>query len=106
MARRYTPRRAAARWLEGAPEYVLDVFDHGPKVCDRYDVWFGGSQLDDTLLEHRKVLFLGMSANPTSPIGVSMWGEVHAHHRPSHRRIRWLDLPENIRQHVAARVKE
>lgn len=106
MARRYTPRRAAARWLEGAPEYVLDVFDHGPGTCDRYDVYFGGSMLDDTLLTYRKVMFLSMSANPSSPIGVSMWGEVEASYRLSHHRIRWLDLPENIRQHIAARVKE
>jgi hypothetical protein len=106
VTRPYTPRRAAKRWLEGAPEYVLDVFDHGPGTYDRYDVYFGGSLLDDSLLKLREVHYLAMSASPTHPHGFSQCGCVRASYRPSHHRIRWLDLPENIRQHVAARVKE
>lgn len=106
MSRRYTPRRATKRWLEGAPEYVLDVFDRGPSLFDRYDVYFGGSLLDDTLLRLREVHYLAMSDNPTHPQGYSLWGCVSASYRPSHHRIRWLDLPENIRLHVANRAKE
>lgn len=106
MTRPYTPRRATKRWLEGAPEYVLDVFDHGPGTYDRYDVYFGGSMLDRTLLKQREVYVLSMNSNPTHPQGFSLWGVVSASYRPAHHRVRWMDLPENIRQHAAARVKE
>lgn len=102
----YRPRRAGKRWLEGAPEYVLDVFDNKGKTCDRYTVLFGGSLLEPTLLEHRKVFMLSMSDNPTHPQGFSQWGEVSTNWRPSHQRIRWLDLPEHIRGHVIARATE
>ena len=36
--RPYRPRRATKRWLEGAPEYVLDCFDNRGKTVDRYTV--------------------------------------------------------------------
>ncbi|MFZ3014378.1 MAG: hypothetical protein WA045_11800 [Nitrospira sp.] len=100
---KYRPRRAGKRWQEGAPEYVLDVFDH-PKFADRYTVLFGGSMLDPQLTKDRKVYCLGLSDDPTSPNGFSMWGECPASWRPSHRRIRWLDLPQHIRDHVVARA--
>lgn len=101
------PRRAGSRWLEGAPEYVLDVFDNKGRTADRYTVFFGG-----TLAEPGTVHYLGMSDNPHSPQGVSMWGYGPAHdlagfrHRRLRERIRWTDLPENIRAHVLARVAE
>lgn len=100
----YRPRRATKRWLEGAPEYILDVFDWGPECVDRYWVLFGGSLLEPALLDLRKVFALSMSAQPDHPMGVSMWGETPARYRPAHRRIRWLDLPENIRAHVVRRA--
>jgi hypothetical protein len=71
----YRPRRAAKRWLAGAPEFILDCFDNKGKTSDRYTVLFGGSLLEPHLLQHRKVFYLGMSECPGSPQGISMWGE-------------------------------
>ena len=102
--RTYTPRRANKRWLEGAPEFVLDVFDNKGKTADRYSVLFGGSLLEPELVKMRKVFVLDMSPHPSHPLGVSLWGEADASWRPAHHRIRWMDLPENIRQHVIARA--
>lgn len=102
----YRPRRATKRWLEGAPEYILDVFDNKGKTADRYTVLFGGSMLEPKLLEDRKVYFLGLSGAPSHPQGFSQWGEISASYRPARDRIRWLDLPEHIQRHVIARVTQ
>lgn len=106
MSHQYRPRRAGKRWLEGAPEFVLDCFDNKGKTIDRYTVLFGGSLLEGELLKHRKVFYLGMSNSPSHPQGFSMWGECDASWRPSRQRIRWTDLPEHIRQHVVARANQ
>jgi hypothetical protein len=108
MPETYTPRRASRRWLEGAPDFVLDCFDH-PKFGDRYTVMFGkelmptrGSYADSS------IAYLGMSADPTHPQGVGMWGEMEAYdamqyrYRNKHRRVRWQDLPERVRACVIA----
>ncbi len=50
-----------------------------------------------------KSCFLGCDDNPTSPAGVSMYGEVDALKRLTHKRIKWLDLPEKIREHIKER---
>ena len=100
----YKTRRAVKRWLDSAPEYVLDCFDNKGKITDRYTVLFGGSLLDPALLKDRKVFILGMSGAPTHPQGISMWGESSAAWRPSRERVKWLDLPENIRNHVVSRA--
>lgn len=115
MNHHYTPRRAGKkRWLEGAPEYVLDVLDSkGPG--ERYTVLFAGSLLiRESAAGNRRgrviVPFLGMSDAPSHPQGVSMWGEMDARDAAAYRyrcgkeRIRWLDLPEHIRAHVIARA--
>lgn len=104
MAGTWKPRRAGKRWLEGAPEYVLDCFDNKGKTADRYTVLFGGSLLENELLKLRRNQYLGMSDAPNCPLGVSMWGECDGAWRPSHERIRWMDLPEHIRKHVIARA--
>lgn len=100
----YKPRRASKRWLDQAPEYILDCFDNKGKTADRYTVLFGGTLFEPKLLKERKVMFLGLSEAPSHPMGVSMWGECDAAWRPSHQRVRWLDLPENVRNHVIARA--
>jgi hypothetical protein len=100
--RAYKPKRANKRWQEGAPEYVLDCFDNKGQTADRYTVLLGGSQWDPKM--GRYVECLNMSDAPTHPQGVSMCGTFDAAVRPSHRRVRWLDLPEHIRQHVIDRV--
>lgn len=97
----YRPRRASKRWLEGAPEYILDCFKDGD-----YWVLFGGSLFDPHLLKDRKVHMLELNSMPTHPLfGVSMWGVVEASYRPSHQRIRWLDLPQNVREHIVYRAE-
>lgn len=122
---KYTPRRASKRWLEGAPAYVLDVLDNKGQTADRYTVLFTfpyayaldakGNFLGEGVrgaYAHTHIPLLGMSGAPTHPQGVSMWSEIKAHeaaayrYRCKHHRIRWLDLPENIRAHVIARVTE
>lgn len=112
MVKQYTPRRAGLkRWLEGAPPYILDVLDSkGPG--ERYTVVFGADFMPrrGTYAESR-VAFLGMDDSPTGAHGVSMWGEFGAYecamyrYRCKHHRVRWLDLPENIRAHVIARAE-
>jgi len=101
----YRPRRSSKRWTESAPEYVLACYDNGGKTCDRYTVLFGGSQWEPEL--GRNVFYLGISGAPTHPQGFSQWGEMPAYNRAAcGKHVRWLDLPEHIRQHVAARVQE
>jgi len=100
----YRPRRASSKWLDGAPKYILDVFDNGGKTTDRYTVLLGGDLLDPHLLKDRLVHCLIMDSAPWHPQGVSQWDEWSAGFRPHHQRIRWLELPENIRNHVIARV--
>lgn len=101
------PKRSRARWREGAPAYICDVFDsRGPG--ERYTVFFTGEgwigEMDP------RVPFLGMDNSPTHPQGISMWGELKPHEFAAYRRhfgrhrIRWCDLPEHIRAHVIARA--
>lgn len=111
MSKKYTPRRASKRWLDGAPEYVLDVLDNKGKTADRYTVLFCGSLLDtDGTYAGTIIFYLAMSDAPTHPQGFSQWGELSAYeaaqyrYRDKHQRVRWLDLPEHIRKHVEARA--
>jgi hypothetical protein len=115
--RTYTPRRAGKRWLEGAPHYVYDVFDNKGETADRYTVilggpfmmiWPGGSPSPGNTW----MSVLTMSEAPTHPLGVSMLGEYSAatiadyRYRQVRYRIRWMDLPAPIREHVIARCEE
>ncbi len=98
----YRPRRAGKRWMEDAPEYILDVF----RFPHTWIVLLGGTMLDPELLEARKVYCLELNECPTSPnMGVSLSGEWNTWFRPSWRRIKWLDLPEEVRRHICARVE-
>lgn len=120
---KYRPRRFGKRWSEGAPDYVLDCFDDKGDG-ERYTVMFGGEFIFHTTKEgpcgegpdtyaNTYVQYLGMNDCPTHPShGISMWGELAAHqaaayrYRVKHRRVRWLDLPQHIRDHVVARATE
>lgn len=113
MMKKYTPRRAGKRWRESAPEYVMDCFDNGGQSCDRYTVLFCGSLLiSDGTFAETYVPYLSMSGAPSHPQGVSLLDEMRAYeaadyrYHCKHHRIRWLDLPEHIRNHVMARVEE
>lgn len=102
---KYQPKRSRKQWLEGAPEYVLAVYDNGGKTADRYTVLFGGSLWDESM--GSTVQYLAMSNNPTHPQGVSMWDTCQCYVRSVHgKHIKWLDLPENVRQHVISRATE
>jgi len=109
-SRAYQPKRSRARWRECAPSYICDVFDDGGNG-DRYTVAFTGLEFS-TDAARPAVHYLGMSGAPTHPQGISMWGALEPRDfaryraRNSRHRIRWLDLPENIRAHVVARVSE
>lgn len=101
----YCPRRASARWMEEAPEYVLSVHDNGGRSFDRYSIFFGAPLWESSM--GRKVPGLFLSEIPNSPQGFSIWGEVESHDREaSGKKIRWLDLPENVRKHVISRANE
>jgi hypothetical protein len=102
-------RRAPARFLQGTPGCIADVFDE-PGTCDRYTVFMHG------VCEYRgdlRVAYLGLSDNPSHPQGVSLWGEMSLHDFRSFRytrarkhRVAWADLPEAVRKHIEARVAE
>lgn len=101
----YQPKRSTARWLEGARPYILSVHDSGPDDNDRYTVFFGWPLWQPSM--GRTVPYLGFNATPTSPnMGVSQWGEAPSQDRgAAGKKIRWLDLPEELRNHVIARVE-
>jgi hypothetical protein len=107
---RNKPRHAGARWREGAPAYVLDCFDHGTdEFADRYTVFIAAENKDARGVWC--VPYLALSADPCHPQGVSLWGEMVQYDaadyrcREGKRRIRWLDLPKNVRAHVARRME-
>lgn len=111
--RTYSPRRASAQWLQGAPSYVLDVWDNGGRTADRYTVFLYGQGhgFPGDNPGTARVEYLAMSGDPTSPQGFSQFGEMTAGQRAGfayartagNRRIRWLDLPAHIQAHVIAR---
>lgn len=103
---RYQPKRSAARWLEGAPEYILACYDNGGQTCDRYTVIVGGSLYDPRLADSRRAPCLCLSEHPAHPHGVSMWGEVFCGDRSAFgRHVTWLSLPERVRSHVVFRCE-
>lgn len=109
MPHSYTPRRAPRRFMEGAPDYVLDVLDHGEESgADRFTVFFGPRVCGDTFADS-SFLYLGMSEAGRA---VSMFGEMNAldmrryRETQRRRRIRWQDLSPESRAHVVARWQE
>jgi hypothetical protein len=102
--RSYTPRRAGKRWLEGAPDYVLDCLDNKGKTCDRYTVIFGKQFMNVGPNGECWLSLLDMSSNPFHPQGVGMSSEYRAHeiaafrYRSSHHRVKWSDLPELVQK--------
>ncbi len=74
------PRAASKRWLEGAPKYVIDVFDGGVAVADRFTVFFRAE--DDV----GSISYLGLSCNPTHPQGFSQWGHIPYHNLARYRK--------------------
>ena len=112
MNRRYSPRRAGKRWLEGAPSYVLDVFDH-PQFADRFTIFFAGSEAihlradgsyGEGCGEYHRTWIRGLGTSETGHVSGSLEMEAYQvaqyRYRNGKRRIRWLDLPEATRRLV------
>lgn len=101
--RTYRPRRAGARWREGAPAYILDCFDD-PREIDRYTVMIYDPDEVPSSRGEAYVDYLSMSG------AASISGELAPHeavayrYRNKRRRVRWLDLPPEVRAHVEWRV--
>lgn len=107
MSRKYTPRRAnKKRWLEGAPEYVLDVL-WNKKTHDCYTVLLTGSELitDGTRMGTR-IPYLTSTEHGSTYCGeLSANNAAYYRYRCAHQRIRWNDLPEQVRKAIQTRVE-
>ena len=99
------PRRSPKAFLEGAPPYILSVFDCPDCNADRYTVLFGWPISTDTSSDPR-VQWLGFNECPTNPgKGISQWGECYANGRSGlGNLIKWSELPEHLQQHVIWRA--
>jgi hypothetical protein len=110
MKKQYVPKRATKRWLNGAPDYILDCFFH-PNFVDCYEVFFGKSESfhvkrDGTTAsgpdQYHNTYINGISTSENG--GVSGAFEMTAHevamyrYRNKHRKIAWQDLPDTTRQ--------
>jgi hypothetical protein len=99
MPRRYTPRRANAKWREDAPAVVLDCFDH-PDYADRFTIYTTERADDRQDGYGAALMYFGSGADPR---GISYWGESPSHqvaafrYGNARRRVRWLDLPDVVR---------
>ena len=107
--RKYSPRRAGKRWLEGAPPYVLDCFDH-PQFADRFTIWFDGSQAYHSNRDgsggqgpdkYHNTYLTGLGTSEFGGTSGSLEyaaNEVAAYRYVNGKyRVRWLDLPEATR---------
>lgn len=109
MARKYTPRRAGKRWLEGAPPYILDViWEQGRNAtADCITVLLTGDMLlGDGTYPGTHVQFIGLDT-----LGRGYWGELTAHqtaafryHRGRHR-VTWASLPDVVKREARYRVE-
>lgn len=99
MARKYVAKRATKRWLEGAPDYVLCIFDH-PDFADRYTIVFGGKmQYGDGTFGGSYLPALGTSesGHVSGSIEFKAW-ELGTIRTANYRhQIRWRDLPLGVR---------
>lgn len=82
-------------------EYLFRITDNGGETADRYTVIFSDGD------------YLTMSAYPSHPQGVSLWGEAIDVQGVADRieageevDLSWGCLPESIRAHVLSRVNE
>lgn len=111
--RKYTPRRAGKRWLEGAPAYVLDCFDNRGRTYDRYSVIFGHPYIwtdpgrgETASAANTYLYILDMSPDPFHPQGIGVSGQypayliAHYRYREKYHRVRWCVLPELVRKCV------
>ena len=111
MTRKYTPRRAGRRWLEGAPEYILDCFRQR-KEDGGFDVLFTGSLLGTVASEprdfaHVYVMGLDLAADGRYySFELSAYQAVQFRRANSHRRMGWKDLPREVRKSIEEWAKD
>lgn len=102
---KYQPKRSTKRWLEGAPKALLAVYDNGGKTADRYTALYGKPLWDESW--GRKVPARFMSDNPYHPQGVGLFGDHPAGDRDClGKKIKFLDLPEQVRRCIEQDCKE
>lgn len=105
---RFRPRRGALKWLDEAPNYVMACYDNGGQNTEyRYTVLFGGDLWDlayaranwESGRDPRLMPCLMISDG----LDYSIWTDCVRGARLG-RRMRWLDIPANIREHVMVRA--
>lgn len=83
---RYQPKRSSKRWLEGAPDYVLAIYDGGAQFShDRYTVMLCGIFWEADM--GREVMYCGLGES-----GGTHSGQMSASVRRG-KKMRWCDLP-------------
>lgn len=109
---KYTPRRAGKRWLEGAPDYILDCFRHKKEDGPGFDVLFTGSLLG-TIQEQPQdfshVRIMGLDLD-TDGGGLSFeldaFQAVCFRYTSKNRRVKWSDLPAEVQKSVQTWAEE
>lgn len=96
------PRRAGQRWRESAPHYILDCFAE-PDSADVDDPY--------TVLLHPaydgEVQYISATRSGGTYFGAMRDYEARTfRYRSGHKRIRWLDLPEPVRNAVVSRMED
>lgn len=83
------------------PKLVIGVYDNGGKTFDRYTVALDlpGDRRDKRMKE-----CIGLSSNPSHPQGFSQFATCQLG-RHLGKKLKWGQLPAEIRKHVAARLK-
>ena len=91
---RYVPKRAAKRWLEGAPKPVLACYDK-PGTSDRYTVlMYDGN--DWPVLDNGKIYFIGLTDG-----GLFYFGEISARERAClGKKVSYAILPDAVKQAI------
>lgn len=109
-ARTYTPRRASkTRWLQNAPDFVLDILDDPKFPCDRYTIMLTGKDLLTTDGTYAGTWVPFVASNE---FGGTYWGEMKAYecaayrYAKKHQRISWDSLPDAVKKAVISRVTE
>jgi len=102
--KQYTPRRAnKTRWLQSAPDYILDVFKHK----EGYEFLFTGEKM----LTSREVPRTYANTQIQGWYERESWFSLSAHecaqyrYRMGKKRVRWLDVPERLRITVIQKIE-
>lgn len=80
---------------------IIRVYDNGGATADRYTVVLAKRGYEMANPAHHPML--SMSEYPNHPQGVSMFGEGRIG-RHLGKRIKFYDLPENVRHHALERL--